>query len=67
MSKTYQSSFTKPIVIETKEEAIHAITHFCDYCEKGTIEQFHCSGRDTNICSKVKEQIASNFSSYKGE
>jgi hypothetical protein len=67
MSKTYQSSFTKPITIETNKDAVYTITHFCDYCEKSAIEQFHCSGRDADICSKVKEQIASDFSSPKGE
>jgi len=61
MSKTYQSPFTEPIVVETKEDAVYAIMHICSYCKKDAIGQFHCPYCDSKKCRDVQKQIASDF------
>lgn len=57
----YKSPMTSEITITSSQEAYTVITHFCDYCKKGAIEQYHCSGRDSAICEAVQAQIVTDW------
>lgn len=64
--KTYQSKFTIPVTISSKEEAANALRTFCrDLCDKDAISKFHCSGHDTSICQTTREEIIRDWSSKK--
>lgn len=57
----FQSNYTNPIVVETKEKAAYVLINFCEYCNKDAIERLHCSGKDSMNCNIVKEQIIKAF------
>ena len=59
--KEYNHPFGEKLVVSTPEEAVQVITHFCDYCKKDGISRFHCAGRDSLLCEKVKEDIVKDF------
>ncbi len=58
----YQSPFTRPIEITSQKEAHDIYLDFCYYCEKGAIDMFHCSYRDSKLCEAVREQILNDWS-----
>ncbi len=60
--KTYASPFTRDIEIFSPKDAIYVIHHFCEYCNKGAIDAFHCAGVDSMKCEAVKEQIIKDWS-----
>lgn len=60
----YKSPMTSEITVTSRQEAYTVIMHFCDYCKKGGIEQYHCSGRDSAMCDAIQEQIAADWSNH---
>ena len=58
----YRSMFTEDIYVNSPEDAYNAIVHFCSYCKKDSIEQYHCSGHHARICQEIKDQIQKDWS-----
>ena len=61
MIKIYQNEFINEIEITSKEDAIHVINHFCEFCQKDSISQWHCSYADTEKCYEIKKQIKKDY------
>jgi len=59
--RVYSSIFTKEIKIFSREDARYVILHFCEYCNKGAINAFHCGGADAMRCQAVKKQIVADW------
>ena len=57
----YRSQFTEEIEVNSPEEAFRAVTHFCDYCVMGAIEQYHCSGYRSSLCEQTKDKIRADW------
>lgn len=57
----YSSPFTQDIEILSKQDALYAINHFCEYCEKGASEWYHCAGVDSAKCEEVKDHIIKDW------
>ena len=58
---TYKSPFTTEISISSPKDAYDTITHFCNYCTKDAISQYHCPACDAKFCEDTKMQIAEDF------
>ena len=56
----YKSVFVE-IEVNSHKEAFEVLTHFCDYCIKGSIERFHCSGYHASICEETKKKIRKDW------
>ena len=57
----YSSPFTQEIEVLSQRDALYAINHFCEYCEKGAIGWYHCAGVDSAKCDEVKTQIKNDW------
>lgn len=59
--KKYKSRFTEEIYISTRQKAFTVLTHFCDYCQKDSIGQFHCPYVDSKECQTTKDEILNDW------
>lgn len=57
----YKSPFTEEMNIFNSEQAYNIYTHFCDYCMKDSVSQFHCPYVDSKQCEEVKQQILQDW------